>query len=110
MLQFKQSEDGTTPKRGRLPGSGGSTKVLTTADQASKLWEVALENSGRMGAAITASNRDFFILTHVNDLEVNAQIAVLEHAIKLRRAWLAMPKSKRDPAVLQPMLKDSPMR
>ena len=91
-------------------GSGQLAKKLTTEEEARLLREMAMTDSGAMGKSIIASNRNFFLLTEVNDLEVDAQVAVLEHAFKLRRAWLAMPKSKRDPAALEPILKGDPMK
>ncbi|MEN6533053.1 MAG: hypothetical protein ABFD89_05280 [Bryobacteraceae bacterium] len=91
-------------------GSGQPDKKLTTEEEAALLREMAMTASGCMGKAIAASNKNFFLLTHVNDLEVNAQVAILDHALKLRRAWLALPKAKRDPAAIEPMLKDAPLK
>jgi hypothetical protein len=71
---------------------------------------MALEDSGLMGAAINASNRNFFLLTDVNDVEVNAQIAVLEFALKLRRKWVDTPKARRDSNTVEGLLKESPLK
>lgn len=79
------------------PGENSTPdKKLSTAEAASRLRQMALEDSGRMGAAIRASNRNFVLLTETNDLEVEAQCSVLEFALKLRRKWLAAPKGKRN--------------
>ena len=94
-MEFKQTEDSLTPKRGRLAGHGGPARQLTTHEQAELLRQTALTASGRMGQAVEASNKDFFLLTHTNDLEVISQIALLESALQLRRAWLATPKAHR---------------
>jgi hypothetical protein len=39
-------------------------------------------------------------------LEVNAQIALLEAALKFRHAWLAQPASQRDASVIEEMVKE----
>ena len=90
-------------------GTGQPSKNLTAEEQATLLREMALEDSGRLGHAITASNKNFFLLTEVNDLEVTAQVAVLEHALKLRHAWIDLPKSKRDPQALESLLSFDPL-
>ena len=87
---------------------GGSKK--NTAETAAEMRRIALEDSGRMGAVVRASNRNFFLLTDTNDLEVDAQIAVLEFALKLRRKWLATPKGKRDAKEIEAMLEGSPIK
>ena len=76
---------------------------LTAEQQAEQLKAMALADSGQLGVAVNASNQNFVLL---DDLEVNSQIAVLEKAIKLRRAWTSQPKTKRDVSVIEKMLKE----
>lgn len=108
-LEFKQTDADGNPRPGRRPGHSALRAPLSTLEQAAQLRALAREDSGRMGAAIAASNKNFFLLTEANDLELNAQVALLEHALRLRRHWLALPKPKRDPALLQPMLQRAPV-
>jgi hypothetical protein len=85
-------------------------KKLSTAEAAEQLRALALEDSGRMGAAINASNRNFFLLTETSDTEIDAQIAILDFALKLRRKWVATPKAKRDAKEIEAMMKESPLK
>ncbi len=104
-------EIGTAKRPSGNPNAkGGKRGKLTTEESAIKLREMALEDSGLMGAAINASNRNFFLLTDVNDVEVNAQIAVLEFALKLRRKWVDTPKARRDSNTVEGLLKESPLK
>lgn len=92
---------------------GGPKTKPTTADQAQAAFNIALENSGWMGKAVTASNKDFFLTARDNDLEIDAQIAVLEFALKLRTKYRNTPKAKREAIVaeiLDTIAKDSPLK
>ena len=94
------------PGNPNATGPSGPQKKLSTAEAAAEMRRIALEDSGRMGMVINASNRNFVLLTDVNDLEVDAQIAVLEFALKLRKKWLAIPKGKRDAKEIEAMISD----
>jgi hypothetical protein len=80
---------------------GGKARKLTAEEQAEENKKQALADSGQMGNAVTASNKNFVLCT---DFEVNAQIALLERAIKLRRAWTSQPVSKRDVKIIEKLL------
>lgn len=100
-FEFKNVDEHGNPRK---PGcSPGKARQLTAQEQAEKLKAMALENSGSLGSACQASNRDFFLC---DDLEITAQIAELDLARKLRAAWLAMPKGKRDASIIEKMRKD----
>ncbi len=92
---YKQPSGNANPK------DGGTRKTLTTAEQAAAAVKIALENSGWMGQAVTASNKDFFLTAADNDLEVDAQISVLEFALKLRTKYRNTPKAKREAVVAE---------
>jgi len=95
------------------PKDGGERKPLNTAEQADAAFKIAMENSGWMGKAVTASNKDFFLTAKDNDLEVDAQIAVLEFALKLRTKYRNTPRAKREAVVaeiLEAIAKDSPLK
>ena len=92
---------------------GGPKTKPTTAEQAEAAFKIAMENSGWMGKAITASNKDFFLTTRENDLEIDAQIAVLEFALKLRTKYRNTPKAKREAVVadiLNEIAQNDPLR
>ena len=96
---------------GNPDATGGEARKLTTAEQSDKARDKALKDSGRMGLAIKESNANFFLLTDTNDLELDAQIAVLEFAIKLRKLWSRTPKAKRDAKVIESMIQhESPLK
>ena len=95
------------------PKDGGDRKPQTTAQQAETAFNIAMENSGWMGKAVTASNKDFFLTAKDNDLEIDAQIAVLEFALKLRTKYRNTPRAKREAVVaeiLDTIAKDSPLK
>lgn len=108
-LEFKNvDKDGNPLGRGGAPGRA---RKLTTAEQSDKARAQALEDSGRMGYAVKSSNANFFLLTADNDLELDAQISVLEFALKLRRLWSRTPKAKRDAKVIEAMIQaESPLK
>ena len=104
---YKQGSGNTNSK------DGGDRKPQTTAQQANAAFNIAMENSGWMGKAVTASNKDFFLTAKDNDLEVDAQIAVLEFALKLRTKYRNTPRAKREAVVaeiLEAIAKDSPLK
>lgn len=90
-------ELGLAKKKPGNPNAGnhehGKKKKLTTAEAAAEIERMAMEDSGLMGKWVNASNRSF---VNVSDLEITAQCALLEEALKLRNKWLATPKAKRD--------------
>ena len=88
---------------GNPNATGGPARKLTEAEQLEAGKKFALENSGMLGQAMRASNRDFFLCA---DLEVNAQIALLEAGLRYRRAWVNTPAAKRDAAVIAKMVKE----
>jgi hypothetical protein len=96
---YKQPSGNPNPK------DGGPKTKPTTAQQAEAAFNIAMENSGVMGKAVTASNKDFFLTARDNDLEVDAQIAVLEFALKLRTKYRNTPRARRD-AVVAEILKE----
>jgi hypothetical protein len=89
---------------GNADAKGGKARKLTAEEKAAQLKVLALEDSGALGALLESGNRNFFLL---DDLEVNCQVAVLEAALKFRRAWLAMPKDKRNPDVIVKLVKEA---
>lgn len=93
---------------------GQGSRKLTLEEQQQKAKDVALENSGWMGKAITASNNDFFLLASENDVELDAQIAVLEFALTLRRKYRNTPRTRRDTdlvkAIQSLIAKESPLK
>ena len=96
--------------QGNPNATGGTARKLTTAEAATKAKEQALEDSGRMGHAVKNSNANFFLLTEVNNMELDAQISVLEFALKLRRLWAKTPKAKRDAKTIEAMIQaESPL-
>lgn len=99
---------------GNPDAKGKGSRKLTTEEQRLKAVELALEDSGCMGAAITASNNNFFLLAAENDVELDAQISVLEFALKLRRKYRNTPRSKRDDALVAEIQKliaeESPLK
>lgn len=88
---------------GNADAKGGKSRKLSAEEQAEKLKAMALADSGQIGVLLTSSNANFFLL---EDLEVNAQIAELDFALKLRRAWLATPKDKRDAKTVSKAIKE----
>jgi hypothetical protein len=97
-LGLAKKPTGNTTTTDRKP-----PEKLSADEQAAQLVALALADSGQLGVAVNASNQNFILL---DDLEVNSQIAVLEKALKLRRAWTAQPKSKRDVSVIEKLLKE----
>jgi hypothetical protein len=98
-LEFKNVDaDGNPLKPGCAPGKA---RKLTTAEECAKAREQALENSGRLGMAVAASNKDFFLTAENSDLEINAQISVLEFGLKLRHKFIKTPKAKRGAVVAE---------
>jgi len=96
-LGLAKKPTGNTTTTNRTPPG-----KLSAEEQAAQLLALALQDSGHLGNAVTACNKSFVLL---EDLEINAQIALLERAIKLRNAWVSQPKSKRDVSVIEKMLK-----
>jgi hypothetical protein len=95
---------------GNPNATGGTARKLTTAELSAQARAQALEDSGRLGAVLKSSNANFFLLTEVNDLELDAQISVLEFALHLRRLWAKTPKVKRDAKVIESLIQaDDPM-
>jgi hypothetical protein len=91
----------------KAPGNpnakGGVARQLTTEEQAEQLKAMALEHSGAIGGLLNLSNKDFVLL---DDLEVTCQVAEMEFALKLRRAWLDLPKDKRNADAIAKMIKE----
>lgn len=112
-LEFMR-ELGLAKKPPGNPNAGnyehGKKKTLSTAEAAAQLRQFALEHSGAMGKAISISDKDFFLLTDVDDSELDAQIAVLEFALNLRFKWKNTPKAKRNAKDIEAMLADSPLK
>jgi hypothetical protein len=81
----------------------GPARKLSADEQTALLKELALSDSGHLGNVVATTNNNFFLL---DDLEVNCQIAVMEHALKLRHAWVTQPKSKRDWPIIEKLLKE----
>lgn len=97
---------------GNPNASGKGSRKLTAEEQRLKAVELALEDSGMMGKWVSASNHSFMLTAAENDLEINAQIAVLEFALKVRRKYLAVPRAQRGEALVREIEKlvkqDSP--
>lgn len=96
--------------RGNNDPTPGPARKLTTAELSDQAKAQALEDSGRMGQVVKNSNANFFLLTGGNDMELDAQISVLEFALKLRRLWAKTPKAKRDAKTIEAMIQaESPL-
>jgi hypothetical protein len=94
-LEWKQVDGDGNARVGRLPGEGGSRK-LSMEEQRVKSVEGAFEHSGLMCKAVLQSNKDFCLTAEQNDLEINAEISVLEFALKIRHKYINTPRSRRD--------------
>lgn len=86
---------------GNKEAHGQGKRRLTTAEQAAQLRQFALEDAGSWGAALKSSNANFMLLLDVNDLEVSAQVAALEFALKVRLKVLNTPRAKRTEALFE---------
>jgi len=82
---------------GRKPGEGGRKK-LSLSEQAELLKLQAAEDWKALEKGHTAYRHKFCALT---DLNVTAQIAVLERALTARKAWLKQPLNARDPKAIE---------
>lgn len=98
---------------GNPNAAGKGSRKLTTEEQRLKAVELALEDSGMMGKWVAASNHSFMLTAAEHDVEINAQIAVLEFALKVRRKYLAVPRAQRGEALVREIQKmvnqDSPL-
>jgi len=93
MLEFKNlGADGEPRGPGRLPGEGGSRK-LTLSEQAQLLRVKAEQHSRVIERELYVYRSQFMMLT---DEQIMGEEAVLDLALKARRAWLKMPKNNRD--------------
>lgn len=71
--------------RGRKPGSGNEPKALSFGEQAALHTEAAERDWLRIDRELVAYRAEFI---HLPDVAVEAQIHVLDLALKARRAWL----------------------
>lgn len=104
---YKQPSGNPNPK------DGGDRTPKTTAQQAEAAYNIAMENSGWMGKAVTASNKDFFLTAKESDLEVDAQIDVIEFALKIRKKYRNTPRANREAVVteiLETIAQSDPLR
>ncbi len=89
-----------TGGKGTGNADGKGSRKLTPEEQRAKAVALALENSGWMGKSVTASNADFFLTASENDVEIDAQISVLEFALKLRHKYRNTPRAKRGDSLI----------
>lgn len=90
------------PKK-RLPAPRKPAKKLTPDEAVRQRQKIARENWLHLETALKGNGISFALL---EDLEVQAQIAVLEQQLSVRKKWVNTPVKKRDARALEKLLKD----
>lgn len=85
---------------GRKPGEGGRKK-LSLAEQAELLKVQAAQDWEDLAKYLSVYVHKFTVLP---DLDVNAQIALLERALTARKTWLNQPLNNRQPKLIAEIL------
>ena len=113
-LEFMRELGLAKAKPGNANPTSGPHKKLTTEQEQARAIELALEDSGMMGRWVSAANKSFMLTARDNDVEISAQISVLEFALKLRHKYLNTPRAKRGDALVKEIenliAKDSPLK
>lgn len=97
------------PNKGNPNATGGKARKLTAEEETEKLKEIAVDRAANLNNLFQVSAGDFFLLDSPDDpddLALNTIIANGDHYLRLVRAWLAMPKGKRDPNVIAKLRKE----
>lgn len=97
-------ETGVIPQpKKRAPAERKPAKKLTPDEAVRQRQKVARENWLHIETALKGNGIAFCLL---EDLEVQAQVAVLEQQLSVRKKWVNTPVKKRDARALEKLLKD----
>jgi len=103
-LRFTQSEDGATPKRGRLSGHGG--KAGEPTGDIAAIAEYHRQYSIRhMGKVDDELNKVGLRCLHCPDDILTAWVGTLERHAKCVNSWLNTPPGQRDPQAIAALWK-----
>jgi len=86
---------------GRQPGCDNARKASTVADQVALLRHQAAQDWQAIEKMLRAYGAKF--LNRSSDAHVQAEMAVLERALRARQAWLRQPVNNRNPRLIQEM-------
>jgi hypothetical protein len=100
-LEFKQGklddDDESHPRPGRRTGEGGR-RALTIDETAAAFQKTAANDWNKLEMSLTGYGANFSFLA--DDHRIEAQAAVLEKHLRIRRTWLNTPAAKRDATFL----------